>query len=171
MGMDSMSMSMPCVALMLARASRIIERVFKPKKSILMRPVDSITLPSYCVTMRSSPVSLSTAVLTGTQSVMSSRPMMTPHACTPVLRTLPSSLRANSMVSTTRGSLLCNSAANSGNARRQLAMEIFILPPLPSSGMSLGLPGMNFAKRSLSGMGRSSTRATSLIAIFEAMVP
>ena len=44
----------------------------------------SITRPSYWVT-RSLPSSLSTAVLTGTQSLILSRQIITPQACTPVL--------------------------------------------------------------------------------------
>ena len=68
------------------------ERVLRPRKSILMSPVDSMTEPSYCVTSIFSPVALSSAVLSGTTSLMSIFPMMIPQACTPVLRMFPSSI-------------------------------------------------------------------------------
>ncbi|OAV73724.1 hypothetical protein Barb7_02911 [Bacteroidales bacterium Barb7] len=61
-------------------ASVITERVFNPKKSILISPVSSITEPSYWVTSISSPLSLSFAVLTGTTSDMSYFPIITPQA-------------------------------------------------------------------------------------------
>ena len=85
-----------CGALDVGKRFFMMESVFSPRKSILISPVSSITFPSYCVTMVFSLESelLSTAVLTYTQSVMSSRHIMTPQACTPVLRTVPSSSRA-----------------------------------------------------------------------------
>ena len=91
---SSMSIFTPLVRRTFSTASLMIERVFSPKKSILISPVSSITEPSYCVTSIFSPVSLSSAVETGTQSVMSSRQMIVPQAWTPVLRTLPSSILA-----------------------------------------------------------------------------
>ena len=129
-----------------------------------------MTLPSYWVTIMRSP-SPSKAVLTGTQSVMGSRPMITPQACTPTLRTLPSSFSAKRMVSPTLGSSLFSSAAKAGKAFKQLWMLIFIFLPGFSSGMSLGRDGMNPARRLLSGMDKSSTRATSLMADLAAIVP
>ena len=165
-----MSRSMPRVILIFSTASRMIDRVFSPRKSILMRPVSSMTLPSYCVTITLEP-SLSVAVLTGTQSVMGSRPMMTPQAWTPVLRTLPSSFSARRTVSETNGSGLLSSAANSGKHLRQFSMVILYFLPGFSSGMSLGRPGIIPARRLLSSIDRPSTRATSLMADLAAMVP
>ena len=76
-------------------ASLRIDRVFSPKKSIFISPVSSITLPSYCVHSSFLPgFSLSSAVDTGTQSLMASRQMIVPQAWMPVLRTLPSSILA-----------------------------------------------------------------------------
>ncbi len=72
-----------------------------------------MTEPSYWVVMSLVP-SAAVAVATGTQSVMSSRQMMTPQACTPVPRTLPSSWVAYSIVSLTSGLGLCFSAAKGG---------------------------------------------------------
>ena len=95
-------------------ASLMMDKVFKPRKSILMSPVSSITDPSYWVTSIFSPVSLSSAVLTGTQSVMSSRQMMVPQACTPVPRTFPSSILAYFSVSRTSGSLDISACCSSG---------------------------------------------------------
>ena len=116
MSIVSMSISIPFVCLMLATASLMIDNVFKPRKSILIRPVSSITAPSYCVTSIFSPVSLSSAVLTGTQSVISSRQMMVPHACTPVPRTLPSSILAYLIVSCRMGSSDSSASLSSGTA-------------------------------------------------------
>ena len=169
-GIFSMSMSMPWFSLMLARASLMMERFFSPRKSILISPVSSMTPPSYWVTMIFSP-SLSVAVLTGTQSVMSSRPMITPQACTPVLRTLPSSFSAKRMVSPTLGSSLSSSWRNSGKHSRQFLTVILYFLPGSFSGISLGDDGMNLARRLLSSIVRSSTRATSLMALLAAMVP
>ena len=87
-----MSMSIPRLFLILSRASLITDRVFRPRKSILISPVDSMTEPSYCVTSMLSPVALSSAVLSGTTSLMSIFPMMIPQAWTPVLRIFPSSI-------------------------------------------------------------------------------
>ena len=64
MSTSSMSKIIPLLCLIFSIASLIIERVFRPKKSILINPVSSITEPSYWVTSIFSPVSLSSAVLT-----------------------------------------------------------------------------------------------------------
>ena len=85
-----MSISIPRVSFMFLTASMMMERVFNPRKSILIRPVSSITRPSYWVTS-SFPSILSSAVATGTQSEMASRQIITPQACTPVFLTFPSS--------------------------------------------------------------------------------
>ncbi len=152
---------MPRVCLTFATASIMIDRVFRPRKSILIMPVSSITLPSYCVTSTLEP-SESVAVDTGTQSVMSSRPIITPHACTPVLRTFPSSCWAKSITSRTSGLGLSASAANSLTNLRQ-----FLKLTLPSGILS----GTRRARRLASGNGSSMTFATSFMAILVAMVP
>ena len=79
-GIWSTSSSIPRLSSILATASLRIESVLRPKKSILINPVSSITLPSYCVQSNFSFVSLSSAVETGTQSEIASRQIMTPHA-------------------------------------------------------------------------------------------
>ena len=162
MSMWSISTAIPFVCFMLATASLMIDRVLSPRKSILIRPVSSITDPSYCVTSIFSPVSLSSAALTGTQSVMSSRQMIVPHACTPVLRTLPSSILAYLIVSLRMGSDDCSAAFNSGTYSMALTRLTFL------SGMR---SGTSLHKRSDSLSGSFCTRATSFRAIFVAMVP
>ena len=143
-------------------ASLMIDNVFKPRKSILISPVSSITEPSYWVTSISSPVSLSSAVLTGTQSVISSRQIIVPQACTPVPRTLPSSILAYFSVSRTNGSDEASAACNSGTYAIAFGKFSFL------SGI---LSGTSLAKRSDSERGSFCTRATSLIANFVAIVP
>ncbi len=68
-----------------------MDKVFKPKKSILITPASSITFPSICVTHKSE----SAAVVTGIKSVKSLGAMMIPAACVPVFLTLPSNLSAS----------------------------------------------------------------------------
>ena len=141
----------------------MMDRVLRPKKSILMRPVSSMTLPSYCVTSSFSPVSLSSAMLMGTWSVMSSRQMIVPQACTPVLRTLPSSIFAYFMVSRNNGSGDASASRSSGTAEIAFGRFIFI-PSGKRSGIAL---------QSLFDMSRGTfcTRATSFMASFVAIVP
>ena len=139
-----------------------MERVFSPRKSILINPVSSITEPSYWVTSIFSPVSLSSAVLTGTQSVISSRQIIVPQACTPVPRTFPSSILAYLIVSRTKGSEEASAACNSGTYSIALRRFSFL------SGI---LSGTSLARRSDSERGSFCTRATSLIASFVAIVP
>ena len=143
-------------------ASLIIDNVFNPRKSILINPVSSITEPSYWVTSIFSPVSLSSAVLTGTQSVMSSRQIIVPQACTPVPRTLPSSILAYLRVSRTNGSDDASAACSSGTYSMAFRRFSFL------SGI---LSGTSFARRSDSERGSFCTRATSLIASLVAIVP
>ena len=163
--MLSMSISIPRDNLMLVNASLMIERVFNPRKSILISPVSSMTDPSYWVTSSFSPVSLSSAVLTGTQSVISSRQIIVPQACTPVPLTLPSSIWAYFIVLRVRSS--SQAARKSGTAAMQFF--IFILGDLPlTSGRR---SGMSLVRRIDSERGNSSTRATSLMAILVAIVP
>ena len=162
-----MSISFPVVWRILSIASFMIERVFKPKKSIFINPVSSITEPSYWVTSIFSPVSLSSAVLTGTQSVISSRPMITPHACTPVPRTLPSSIWAYFMVSRINMSGDSHACCNSGTAAIQFFKLILGELPLTSGSLS----GMSFVSLSDSDRDTFCTRATSLMDIFVAIVP
>ena len=139
------------------------ERVLSPRKSILIRPVDSMTEPSYCVTSMLSPVALSSAVLKGTTSLISIFPMMIPQACTPVLRIFPSSICAYFSVSWSRGSGLREACLSSGTYSREAPMVTFF---------TLGiLSGMSFVRRSLSERGRRWTRATSLMALLAAIVP
>ena len=141
----------------------MMDKVFKPKKSILISPVSSMTEPSYWVTSISSPVSLSFAVLTGTTSEISYRPMMTPQAWTPVLRTFPSSICAYFSVSRTNGSGPVAASFNSGTySIASFSLNFFM------SGI---LSGTNFAKRFASARGTFCTRATSLMADFVAIVP
>ena len=162
MGILSISSSIPRCSRTLATASLIMDKVFSPKKSIFIKPVSSMTEPSYWVTNIFSPVSLSSAVLTGTQSVMSSLQMMVPHAWTPVPRTLPSNIWAYFKVSRTKGSGDASAACNSGTYSMAFARLSFLL------GI---LSGTSFAKRSASAKGSFCTRATSLMAILAAIVP
>ena len=164
-----MSIFTPWVCSTVSTASLIIERVFKPRKSILISPVSSITEPSYCVTSIFSPVSLSTAVLTGTQSVMSSRQMIVPQACTPVPRTLPSRIFAYLIVSRIAGSSDSSAAFNSGTALIAFLRLIF-----RSLSLSLGSgirSGTHLQSWFDTGIGNFCTRATSFSAIFVAIVP
>ena len=159
---------MPSDILIFSKASRKIESVFSPKKSILINPVSSITLPSYCVQRSFSPVSLSVAVETGTQSVISSRQMMMPQAWTPVLRTFPSSIFAYLMVFRINGSAEASASRNSGIAAMALGKFIFGTFPFSPAG---SLSGMSLQRRFDSLKGNCNTRATSLIANLVAIVP
>ena len=158
----SMSSSKPRCRRTLATASLMMDKVFSPRKSILISPVSSMTEPSYWVTSIFSPVSLSSAVLTGTQSVMSSRQIIVPQACTPVPRTLPSSILAYFIVSRTSGSGEASAACNSGTYAIAFGRLSFL------SGI---LSGTSLHRRSDSLKGSFCTRATSLIAILVAIVP
>ena len=158
-----MSNSCPVVSRMFSIASLMMDRVLRPRKSIFIKPVSSITEPSYWVTNISSPVSLSLAVLTGTTSEMSYRPMMTPHACTPVLRTFPSNICAYFKVSRIKGSRPVAASFSSGTySIASFNLNFFM------SGI---LSGTNFANRFDSARGSFSTRATSLMADLVAIVP
>ena len=169
MGMLSMSIFTPWVCSTFSIASLMIESVLRPRKSILIRPVSSITAPSYCVTSIFSPVSLSSAVLTGTQSVMSSRQMIVPQACTPVPRTLPSSILAYLIVSRMMGSVDSSAALSSGTA--MMAFWRFTFSCLSLSLGSLMRSGIHLHSWLACAKGSFCTRATSLSAIFVAMVP
>ena len=148
---------------MFVTASFNWDSVFSPRKSILMRPVSSMTWPSYWVHLSFSPVSLSSAVLTGTQSSIASRQMIVPQACTPVLRTLFSSICANLMVSLSRGS--GDVAASFSSGTHSMALGRFIFLPLGS------LSGMALQRAFTVAKGTFCTRATSLIASLVAIVP
>ena len=163
MSKRSTSTSMPKLSLIFATASFSWESVFSPKKSILMSPVSSITWPSYCVHRSFSPVSLSSAVLTGTQSSMASRQMIVPQACTPVLRTLFSNICANLMVSLNNGSGEVAASFNSGI--HSMALRMFIFLPLGS------LSGMALQRAFTMPRGTFCTRPTSLMASLVAIVP
>ena len=166
-GIESISRSMWRVWRIFSTASLIMDSVFNPKKSIFIKPVSSITLPSYWVTSIFSPVSLSSAVLTGTQSVISSRPMITPQAWTPVLRTFPSSIWAYFIVLANSSLLELQASCNSFTFSMQFFRFIFWAFPFFSGKRS----GIKRVKRSDSGNGSFCTRATSLIANFVAIVP
>ena len=97
-GMWSMSISLWNRCFTFSNPSRMILSVLSPKKSILIRPVDSITLPSYWVINTFSPFS-SKEVEIGITSLISYFPMITPHAWTPILRILPSNFCAYLKVS------------------------------------------------------------------------
>ena len=162
-GIVSIFKSMPWRRFMLTKASLMIESVFSPRKSILISPVCSMTEPSYCVTSSSSFVSLSGAVLTGTTSLISVFPMMIPQACTPVLRTFPSSIWAYFRVSRITLSELSDACFSSGTNSIAFFRLTFFSPGI--------LSGTSLAKRLLSGKGSLCTRATSLIELFVAIVP
>ena len=68
-----------------------MDNVFNPRKSILITPAFSITLPSICVSHKLD----SLEVATGMSSIKSFGAMIIPAACTPVLRTEPSSRSAS----------------------------------------------------------------------------
>ena len=146
----------------------MVDRFFSPRKSILMRPVSSITEPSYCVQLSLSPVSLSSAVLMGTQSETSSLQMITPQACTPRFRTLPSSIWAYFMVSLMAGLGDACASASAGTHSRQFFRFIFRGFPLLSSGRRSGM-ALHQSLDMFSGT--FCTRATSLMAILVAIVP
>ena len=148
---------------MTLQASFSSERVFSPRKSILMSPVDSITCPSYCVTGTFfSGKSGSEAVDTGTQSSMGLRQMMKPQAWMPVLRTVPSSILAYLMVFRSLASSLTSASCSLGVHLMAFVRFIF-MPSGSRSGIALQRP---FATSS----GSFSTRATSLMEFFVAMV-
>ena len=137
MGMVSRSITLPVVSLTFSTASLSIESVFRPRKSIFINPVDSMTWPSYCVHLSLWPGSdLSSAMDTGTQSLIGSRQMMKPHAWMPVPRTVPSSIFAYSMVLCSLGSGLASASRNSG--MHLMALVRFIFSPSGSlSGICL----------------------------------
>ena len=122
---------------MLSTASFKIERVFKPKKSILISPVSSITWPSYCVHRNLCPGSvLSSATEIGTQSLIGSLQIIKPQACTPVPLTVPSSFFAYLIVFRTFSSGDSSACLSSGI--EATAFVKFILRSLGSlSGMLL----------------------------------
>ena len=140
------------------------DRVFRPKKSIFIRPVSSITCPSYCVQLVfSSLKSGSSAVDTGTQSLIGSRQMMKPQAWMPVPRTVPSSILAYLMVLLSRMSVDTSAICSSGVHLMALVRFIFIL--------SGSLSGMALHKAFERSSGSFSTRATSLIEFLVAILP
>ena len=67
-----------------------MDKVFKPKKSILITPAFSIIFPSYCVMSKST----SLLVATGINSLKSLGAIMIPAACIPVPLTEPSNISA-----------------------------------------------------------------------------
>ena len=87
-GKFSGSNSIPCLAFTILTVSLIRVKVFNPKKSIFSKPALSTTELSNWVQY----ISESFAKATGTNLVMSSGVIITPHACIPVLRTDPSKI-------------------------------------------------------------------------------
>ena len=156
-------MSMPRVCLMMAQASFSSDSVFSPRKSILMRPVDSMTWPSYCVQLVLVFLkSGSSAVETGTQSLMGSRQMMKPQAWMPVPRTVPSSILAYLMVLRRAGSFEASASRSSGVHLMALGKFIF----MPSGRRS----GIALHRALVTDNGTFSTRATSFSEFFVAIV-
>ena len=158
------------------KASRIIVSVFKPKKSILITPASSITLPSYCVTSRSE----SFATATGIMSVKSFGAMIIPAACIPVPRTEPSSTMAsfNTLPASVfvAAKYLRSSFTPSSSSPLRPSLSFKLLSPSIGAVKTRrsdmpGLSGTNFANTLASCKGKSNTRATSLILILAAMVP
>ena len=130
-------MSSPRVCFTTLHASLSSDRVFSPRKSILMSPVDSMTCPSYCVTGTFRPLkSGSSAVDTGTQSLIGLRQMMKPQACMPVPLTVPSSILAYLMVFLSFGSADASASLSSGVHLMALVRFIFI-PSGRRSGIAL----------------------------------
>ena len=163
-----MSISIPLDFRMFESVSLMMERVFSPRKSILTNPTSSITVPSYCVITLSSLVSLSTAVLSGTRLIRSSAPIMSPQACTPVWRTVPSSISAYFRVLESIGFDESRDSRSSSTYLKQLLK--FTLMSFPFSSLG-NLPGTSLVSRSASERGSFWTRATSLMADFVPMVP
>ena len=157
-------MSMPRVRLMSATASFISDNVFSPRKSILIRPVDSITCPSYWVQLvLVSLKSGSSAVDTGTQLLIGSRQIMKPQAWMPVPRTVPSSILAYLMVLLSFSSVEASASLSSGVHLMAFTKFIF----MPSGSRS----GMALHSAFETASGRFSTRATSLIEFLVAILP
>ena len=165
MGIVSRSSVNPSwVRRMFSTVSFIMDSVESPRKSILMSPVSSMTCPSYCVASSLCPGSLlSSAVDTGTQSLIASRQMMVPQAWMPVPRTVPSSIFAYFMVFAICGLALASASRSSGTHLMALVRFIFI----PSGSLS----GIALQRRLDMSSGSFSTRATSLIEFFVAIVP
>ncbi|CCY64957.1 uncharacterized protein BN467_01693 [Prevotella sp. CAG:1124] len=161
--MVSRSMTLPVDRRMFSTASLSIDKVLSPRKSIFISPVSSITLPSYCVQSSLWPVSLSSAVDTGTQSLIGSLHMIVPQAWIPVFLTFPSSILAYSMVSCRRGSV--DASASRSSLTHLMAFVRFIFRPSGS------LSGMALHSLFDSSRGSFSTRATSLMASLVAIVP
>ena len=161
--MLSRSIISPVVCRITRQASFNSDNVFRPRKSILIRPVDSMTWPSYCVTGTFfSGKSGSVAVDTGTQSSIGLRQMMKPQAWIPVLRTVPSSILAYFMVFRSRMSSLTSASCSCGVHLIALARFIF----MPSGNRS----GIALQRAFDTSKGSFSTRATSLMEFFVAIV-
>ena len=155
---------MPLVCFTTLQASLSSERVLRPRKSILMSPVDSMTCPSYCVTaVFISGKSGSSAVLTGTHWSMGFWQMMNPQAWIPVLRTVPSSILAYLIVLDSLGSMEASAARSSGVHLIAFCRFIFRL-----SGRRSGIALQRAFDLS---RGSCSTRATSLMEFLAAIVP
>ncbi len=149
--------------------------VFNPRKSILITPASSITLPSICVSHSSE----SFEVQTGIKSVKSFGAMIIPAAWIPVLRTEPSRISASCKMRAGRSSPLytCLSfftVSSSSGPNASFSLKLF--SPVKGACNTLfndtpGRSGTNLDKARLSGNGRSITRATSAMLDLAAIVP
>ncbi len=161
--MLSRSMTLPVESRMFSTASFSSDSVFRPRKSILMSPVSSMTCPSYCVQFTFFPLkSGSSAVDTGTQSLIGSRQMMNPQAWMPVPRIVPSSILAYLMV--LRSLLSSETSASCNIGVHLMAFVRFIF--IPSGSLS----GIALHSALAMSIGTFSTLATSLIEFFVAIL-
>jgi len=139
----------------------MIVRVTRPKKSTLSRPNSSIIDISYCATVLIGRFSLwLVGLCRGIYSVIGLSLMITPAACVPTFRMLPS-IRLAVSIRRFRYAAESYSSRNSGDSSKTLWM----VTGLP------GIAGINFATLSTSGSGISITRPTSRKAPRAAMVP
>ena len=133
-------------------ASSTTVSVFSPKKSIFSRPNFSTGSLAYWVVRSPS------CIVTGMMSVSGRSAMIIPHACLPLLRTMPSITRPVSIMLAAVG-LLLTSARSS--------LDFFSA----SSSEMLMSSGTSFARRLVSMNGRSRMRAKSRTTILAPNVP
>ena len=166
---SSGSKTIPRFSKIIFTASLIKVRVFNPKKSIFSKPASSATELSNWVQT----ISESFAVATGTKLVMSSGVIITPQACIPVFRTVPSisiafwrtspfksvplKIPLNSLALLKASWLFFNSSDN----RKSSIVKSFFNE----------ISGISLANRSASGKDKLRTLAASRTADFAAMVP
>ena len=177
-GILSKSILIPWFCLISSSAVFKIERVFNPKKSILITPASSITDPSIWVTHKSE----SLAVATGIISVKSLGAIIIPAACIPVLRMEPSNFSASCNTNALKSvplyislnflMLSMSSAWYPSFSANDFSPSLAVKGACKQRPNSVpGLSGTNFANKLDSDNGKSITRATSLILLFAAIVP